>query len=149
MIKAVEEVEADDVETLIKADLTDILKQVIDRKSIDAKLTHALISQLHDKDGRLIERIYDRLLKERLSQEDSVGKFMSPLHYNMMMQSAAVYRRHRLLSQLTLESTLLGVPVDTQSYIKTIIATHYGRGKNGQSANGSHPATKENLAYIY
>ena len=61
----------------------------------------------------MIERIYERLLKERLENDDAVGDYMSPLHYNMMVQSAAVYKRHRLLSQLVLESTVLGVTVDT------------------------------------
>jgi len=35
---------ADDVEPLVKLDLTDILKKVIDRETLDPKLTHALIS---------------------------------------------------------------------------------------------------------
>ena len=73
----------------------------------------------------MIERIYERLLKERLVNDDEVGNYMSPLHYNMMVQSAAVYKRHRLLAQLVLETTVLDVKVDTQSYIKTIISTHY------------------------
>ena len=72
---------------------------------------------------------------------------MSPLHYNMMIQSAAVYKRHRLLSQLLLETTVLGVTVDTQSYIKTIIATHY----NSASSERKYGRTmgKDSLAYIY
>ena len=43
---------------------------------------------------------------------------------------------------------MLGIPVDTQSYIKAIIATHYDRSKN---ANGQtmRPWGKDNLAYIY
>ena len=69
---------------------------------------------------------------------------MSPLHYNMMVQSAAVFKRHRLLAQLVLESTVLGIPVDTQSYVKTIIATHYDRAKSS-----SRPWGKDNLAYLY
>ena len=75
----------------------------------------------------MIERIYERLLKERLRNDDAVGNYMSGLHYNMMVQSAAIYRRHRLLAQLVLESTVLGVSIDTQSYAKTIMATHYNR----------------------
>lgn len=90
--------EASDVDMLIKNNLSDVLRQVIDRDRLDPKLTHALISQLHDKDGRMIERMYERLLKERLTKKEALGDFMSPLHYNMMIQSAAVYKRHRLLS---------------------------------------------------
>lgn len=45
----------------------------------------------------MIERIYDRLLKERMTKKECEGDFMSPLHYNLMMQSAAVYKRHHLL----------------------------------------------------
>lgn len=45
----------------------------------------------------MIEYIYDRLLKERMTKEECVGDFMSPLQYNLMMQSAAVYKRHSLL----------------------------------------------------
>ena len=98
VIKHVDEMEAEDVEPLIKADLKEVLKTLIDREQLDEKVTHALVSQLHDKDGRMIERIYERLLRERLSKDDCVGQFMSPLHYNMMLQSAAVYKRHRLLA---------------------------------------------------
>ena len=54
---------------------------------------------------------------------------MSPLHYNMMMQSAAYYKRRKLLAQLLLETTVLGVPVDTQTYYQTILATYYDRSK--------------------
>ena len=71
---------------------------MIAREKLNPKLTNALISQLHDKDGRMIERIYERLLRERLEKEESYGNFMSPLHYNMMVQSAAVFKRHRLLA---------------------------------------------------
>jgi len=45
-----------------------------------------------------------------------------------------------------LETTVLGVPVDTQTYIKTVIAAHYDRSKEGSS---SRPMSQENLAYIY
>jgi len=104
---------ADDVEPLVKANLSEVLVKLIDREVLDPKLTHALISHLHDKDGRMIERIYERLLRERLTKEGCEANFMSPLHYNFMMQSAAVYKRHRLLAQLLLETTVLDVPVDT------------------------------------
>lgn len=143
--------DASDVQPLVKANLTDILKKVIDRDAeIDHPMTHALIAQLHDKDGRLIEKIYERLLKERLSNEKKVGAYMSQLHYNMMVQSAAVYKRHRLLAQLILETTVLDVPLDTQSYIKTIISTHYDRSKIvTQNGTTSRPWGKDNLAYLY
>lgn len=140
--------EACDVELLIKNNLVDILKKVIAREQMDPKLTHALIAQLHDKDGRMIERIYERLLQERLTKEESIGNFMSPLQYNMMVQSAAVYKRHRLLAQLVLESTVLGVPIDTQSYIKTIIATHYDRSRSSGGVT-ARPWGQDNLAYLY
>ena len=75
----------------------------------------------------MVERIYERLLKERLTMDSAVGNFITPLQYNMMIQSASIFKRHRLLSQLILETTVLGVPLDTQSYIKTIIATHHDK----------------------
>ena len=152
MIKAIDKMEAEDVEILIKANLKDVLKKVIDREQLDPKLTHALISQLYDKDGRMVERIYDRLLKERLRNEEAVGNYMSQLHYNMMVQSAAIYRRHRLLAQLVLESTVLGVSIDTQSYVKTIMATHYNRRQKvdkKEKVGSQRPWGKENLAYLY
>ena len=122
--------QASDVEPLIKANLSKVLKKLIERDVLDTKLTHALISQLHDKDARMIERIYDRLLRERLTKPECEGDFMSPLHYNLMMQSAAVYKRHRLLGQLMLESTVLGVPIDSQTYIKSVIAAHYDKKRD-------------------
>ena len=42
-IKHVDEMEADDVDLLVKNNLSDILKNVIDREKLDPKLTHALI----------------------------------------------------------------------------------------------------------
>ena len=42
-IKHVDEMEAEDVELLVKNNLSDILKSVIDREKLDPKLTHALI----------------------------------------------------------------------------------------------------------
>ena len=47
---------------------------------------------------------------------------------------------------MILESTVLGVPVDTQTYIKTVISTHYDRGNKFTS---SRPWGKDNLAYLY
>ena len=85
MVKHIDAIEAEDVEPLVKANLNDILKKIIERDQLDPKLTHALISHLYDKDGRMAERIYERLLKERLSNDSAVGSFMSPLHYNMMI----------------------------------------------------------------
>ena len=84
-IKDINEMEGSDVEPLIKANLSDVLKKVIDREKLEPGLTHALISQLHDRDGRMIERIYERLLRERLQNPEALGNYMSPLHYNMMI----------------------------------------------------------------
>ena len=93
-VKHHEEMEAEDVPNLIKANLSDVIKQVINRENeLEPSLSHALISHLHDKDGRLIESIYDRLLRDRLARDEKVGNYMRPLHYNMMIQSAAVYKR--------------------------------------------------------
>lgn len=94
----------------------------------------------------MIEKIYDRLLRERLTNDECVGEYMKPIHYNMMMQSAAVFKRHRLLAQLILETTVLDVPVDTQTYIKTVIASHYDRGNK---SSAGRPWGKDNLAYLY
>ena len=97
VVKHENEMVAEDVEPLIKANLSKILRKLIEREVLDPSLTHSLISQLHDKDGRMIERIYERLLKERMTKKECLGDYMSPLHYNLMLQSAAVYKRHRLL----------------------------------------------------
>ena len=45
-----------------------------------------------------------------------------------------------------LESTVLGVPIDSQSYIKTIIATHYNSERSKRDFK--LPWSKENLAYL-
>ena len=76
---------AEDVEPLIKANLSKVLRKLIEREVLDPSLTHSLISQLHDKDGRMIERIYERLLKERMTKKECIGDYMSPLHYNLML----------------------------------------------------------------
>ena len=44
VIKHVDEMEAEDVEPLIKADLKEVLKTLIDREQLDEKVTHALVS---------------------------------------------------------------------------------------------------------
>ena len=48
-----------------------------------------------------------------------------------------------------LESTVLGVPLDNQSYIKTIIATHYDRSTRSTATGQARPWGKDNLAYLY
>ena len=49
-----------------------------------------------------------------------------------------------------METTVLDVPLDTQSYIKTIIATHYDRSKIvNQNGSTTRPWGKDNLAYLY
>ena len=42
-MKHIHEMEASDVEPLIKNNLTDTLKKVIERENLDPKLTHSLI----------------------------------------------------------------------------------------------------------
>ena len=54
--------------------------------------------------------MYTQLLRERLRYAGS--PLMSPLSYNLMMQSAALFKRHRLLDQLTFESSIFDVPID-------------------------------------
>ena len=51
-----------------------------------------------------------------------------------------------------LESTVLGVPIDNQSYIKTIIATHYDRSRTNSNSGqvvGARPWGQDSLAYLY
>lgn len=85
VVKHEDDMVAEDVEPLIKANLSKVLRKLIEREVLDPSLTHSLISQLHDKDGRMIERIYERLLKERMTKKECIGDYMSPLHYNLML----------------------------------------------------------------
>ena len=67
--------------------------------------------------------MYTQLLRERL--EHSGSPLMSSLTYNLMMQSAALFKRHRLLDQLTFESSIFDVPIDNQTYIETTMCLYY------------------------
>ena len=45
-----------------------------------------------------------------------------------------------------LESTVLGVPIDSQTYIKSVIAAHYDKKRDSQQAR---PWGQENVQYLY
>ena len=45
---------------------------------------------------------------------------MSNVQYNLMLASAAAFSDQALFDQLLLESTVLGMPLDAQTYIKTL-----------------------------
>ena len=66
---------------------------------------------------------------------------MSSLNYNLMMLSAALFKRHILLDQLTFETTIFGIPVDNQTFIKTIMCLYYDLHRTQQS--------KDHLSYLY
>jgi len=44
---------------------------------------------------------------------------------------------------------VLGVPIDTQSYIKSIISMHYDRAQMSSGQAPMRPWGKDNLAYLY
>ena len=104
------------------------------------KLVSALIRHLYDKNGDLMEKMYYQLLKERLIGS-SFSPLMTPLNYNLMIHSAAQFKRHMLLDQLTFETTVLDVPVDNQTFIKTIMCLYYDLHRT--------QASKEHLSYLY
>ena len=79
---------------------------------------------MYDKDGNLVERLYDHMLHSRV-YSDKKGSTSSSASgsaqwmtmtgesYNLMIQSAVRSNRHQLLAQLVFESTVLGMPLDT------------------------------------
>ena len=44
LVKHIDEMEAADVEPLVKNNLKDILKKLVNRENLEPKLTHALVS---------------------------------------------------------------------------------------------------------
>ena len=66
-----EEVQADDLEDMLKrADMPSIMRNLLEReKNLDTKLSAALVSSLHDRDGDLLEQLHNRLLSERMSMD--------------------------------------------------------------------------------
>ena len=72
-VKCPEEITADDLEDYMKrSDLPNIVRKLLEReKSFDDKLTAGLVNSLHDRDGALLEQLYNRLLSERTSREKS------------------------------------------------------------------------------
>ena len=58
-----------------------------------------------------------------------------------MIHSAAQFKRHMLLDQLTFETTVLDVPVDNQTFIKTIMCLYYDLHRT--------QASKDHLSYLY
>ena len=126
-IKPISEIEAPDVENLVNTPvMADSLEKLISTRAFareNPKLVNALIQNLYDKNGQLIEKMFYQLLNERLKYSNS--PLMSSLNYNLMMQSAALFKRHMLLDQLTFESTIFDMPVDNQTFIKTIMCLYY------------------------
>ena len=113
-MKAIDEIVASDVPDLVNMPQADKqVEELVSKRAYardDPKLVNALIGHLYDKNGKLIEQMYTQLLRERLRHADS--PLMTPLSYNLMMQSAALFKRHRLLDQLTFESSIFDVPID-------------------------------------
>ena len=142
-MKSVHEMEAEDVPELASMPQPDKqLEELVAKRAYardNPKLVNALIGHLYDKNGKLIEQMYAQLLKERLKHSGS--PLMSSLSYNLMMQSAALFKRHRLLDQLTFESSIFDVPIDNQTYIKTIMCLYYDLNRTKQS--------KDHLQYMY
>ena len=126
-MKSIDEMQAEDVPDLVNApQAEERIRELVTKRAFardNPQLVNALISQLYDKNGKLIEQMYTQLLRERL--EHSGSPLMSSLTYNLMMQSAALFKRHRLLDQLTFESSIFDVPIDNQTYIKTIMCLYY------------------------
>jgi hypothetical protein len=142
-MKPLSEIEADDVEDLVKSPLMgDSVEKLIATRAFireNPKLVNALIRHLYDKNGDLMEKMYYQLLKERLEYSNS--PLLTPLNYNLMIHSAAPFKRHMLLDQLTFETTVLDVPVDNQTFIKTIMCLYYDLHRT--------QASKDHLSYLY
>lgn len=71
-VKDVEEMEAEDLEDILKrSDGIDIMQKLLRReRSLGIKLSAALISSLHDRDIVLVEQLYLRLMSERISNQN-------------------------------------------------------------------------------
>ena len=48
---------------------------------------------------------------------------MTGLQYNLMLGSAAKFNKPELFDQIMIESTILGKPLDLQTYIKVLSGT--------------------------
>ena len=132
-VKAADEIQTvEDLQAVPDHMLPDIARSLIyQEKEIDSKLSQALLRRLYDKDGILVERLYDHMLHSRV-YSDKKGSTSSSASgsaqwmtmtgesYNLMIQSAARSNRHQLLAQLVFESTVLGMPLDTQTYITAL-----------------------------
>ena len=134
---------AEDIPELLKRkDMSEIMSNLIKREQkLCIKLTTSLVSSLHERDGDLMEQLYIRLLSERTSNEEPKSANLSPsqpfsmagqptcantavsgLHYNMMVASAAKFNKKELLEQLLFETTVLGVPLDLNTYAKCLVS---------------------------
>ena len=66
--KSVDEINsAEDLAGIPEHMLSDIMRALIDReKEFDMKLSNALIRHLYDRDGPLVEQLYERMLHSRV-----------------------------------------------------------------------------------
>ena len=93
-MKPLNEITAEDVPDLIKNDMRLTLQQLIEMPNKDPKLANALITNLFDRSGRKVERVYEQMRKDYLASDDKTkGPFVTPLQYNMMIRAASNFTR--------------------------------------------------------
>ena len=91
----------------------------------------ALVSNLYDKNADIIEQLYNKLVSEKrridneLDAESYVNNPITPLNYNLMIQSACQFKKKDLMTQLLFETTVTDIPVDTQTYIRSILMVYH------------------------
>jgi hypothetical protein len=71
-----------------------------------------LASLIHDKSVKLAEELHSKLQDE--------GIHPSSLAFNYFVQSAAHYKQYSFLMQLLYEATISDIPLDMNTYIKTL-----------------------------
>lgn len=106
-----------------------------------------MIQHLHDlevatSEGSLIELVF----------RHSDPKHLTPLNYNYLAQAAAT--RPALMEQVLFETTICGVPLDFQTYIRVLLSLYYANSNaDGEVTGTSHMSEVEkknlvNLLYL-
>lgn len=60
-----------------------------------------------------------------MDAESFVANPITPLNYNMMIQSASQFKKKDFMMQLLFETTVTDIPVDTQTYIRAMLMVYH------------------------
>lgn len=107
-------------------------------------MINCIVSNVYDKNADIIEQLYNKLVDEKrridqqLDLESYVANPISPLNYNLMLVSAAQFKRKDFLMQLLFETTVTDIKIDTQTYIRAMLMIYHSQSQKKVSKELAH-----------